>query len=608
MPSFDASIDYLEMLELDLSEGSSFSVEQLKDAIRSKRKEWTAQAVNPLYQQQARRSLDLIRGFEKLLSRPEALQDYVQQLSQLHIQRRQAQEREVGNMVRAAVSSHGYMTTRQRELLIQQVAEDRISADVVDTVIERLGIEMRSPDRLATGRPELPYEQPALDRAVLAQVSNWLKLLDVASFYELLDLPAYAPIATIRSQAEMQFAKWSRVLPKSTEVVAWEKSLQACLTWLKDDDTREQYNRSLHNERIDRFVRRIDLLLASGKVTRDDQIELTRTGTREFGLSSSVVSRCIAARIAIAGMSLDRPVSVTVQMQGQTQCTRCYSWSPRQNIRCWNCGGTLAKRCGNPFCRKRISTGSRACEHCNLRTADGKRFATLISMGDAALRRGDWETAIPAFRTASRLLSTEHVDIRLEQAGEVRALISQVTDQVAAGALSSARESLAQLAQLAPEADLAGLPTLEELTAQIRRLTTHSNRIKQLEDPLEAADNWSQLLERWSDCHSAYHSLRFLCESLARDGQTEAALLHARTLLTLRPDDDTLRRWTVKVQKWQSQQSAAKRAEADNEDDLQSNSNGHRNGSNGHASPGRNGVHRMAIDPALLHAGTTSEG
>jgi hypothetical protein len=51
MPSFDASIDYLELLGLDLSDGTRFGAEQLKQAIREKRKEWTAQAVNPLYQQ-----------------------------------------------------------------------------------------------------------------------------------------------------------------------------------------------------------------------------------------------------------------------------------------------------------------------------------------------------------------------------------------------------------------------------------------------------------------------------------------------------------------------------------------------------------------------------
>jgi hypothetical protein len=199
MPSFDASIDYLKLLGLNLSDGTWFSAEQLKQTIRAKRKEWTAQAVNPLYQQQARRSLDIIRGFEKLLSRPEALADYLKQLTQLHLWKRQQVEREIGNLVRAAASSRGYLTTRQRELLAEQLSDEPVSAEVIDSVIERLGIELRSPDRLVTGRPELLYEQPALDRTVLAQLANWLKILDVSSFYELLDLSVYAPIAAIRS-------------------------------------------------------------------------------------------------------------------------------------------------------------------------------------------------------------------------------------------------------------------------------------------------------------------------------------------------------------------------------------------------------------------------
>jgi hypothetical protein len=274
MSKFDASIDYLEMLGLDLSDGSRFTAEQLRQTIRDCRKQWTAQAVNPLYQQQARRSLDLIRGFEKLLSQ-EALQDYLNQLSELHVQKRRRQEREVGTLMRSAIATRGHLTTRQKEILVQQVEVEQIPAEVVDAVIERLGIEVRTPDRIAVGTPELPYETPAVDKTVLAQVGNWMSILDVHSFYELLDLPVFAPLATIRSQAEIHFAKWSKVLPKTTEVVAWEKSLQACLTWLKDDESREQYNRALFNQRIDRFVRRVDLLLAGGQVTRDDQIELT---------------------------------------------------------------------------------------------------------------------------------------------------------------------------------------------------------------------------------------------------------------------------------------------------------------------------------------------
>jgi hypothetical protein len=559
MSSFDASIDYLELLGLDLSDGTRFSAEQLKQAIRAKRKEWTAQAVNPLYQQQARRSLDVIRGFEKLLSRPEALSDYLKQLGQLHSWKRQKLEREIGNLVRAAASSRGYLTTRQRELLGAQLSDEPISAAAIDSVIERLGIDLRSPDGLATGRPELPYEKPALDRTVLAQLRNWLKILDAASFYELLDLPVYAPIATIRSQAELQFAKWSRILPKTTEVVAWEKSMQACLTWLKDDQTREQYNNALFNERVDQFVRRVDLLLAGGQITRDDQIELTRVGTREFGLSASVVSRCIQARVVEAGLSLDRPVNVTIQMQGQCQCMRCYAWSPRQNLRCANCGGTMARKCANPFCRKKIESGARLCGHCHLKPGEGKRFATLLSMGDEATRRADWETAVSAFRTALRILPAPQVEVRLERAGRIRKLVSKTAELLADNALSAASETLSTLVELAPNIQVNGLPTLEELSSQIRRLSAHCRDIEELPDPIAAAEMWSQILNRWIDCNRAYHSLRFLCEKLARDGAAEVALQHAQTLLTIRPRDEVLRKWTAKVRRWQSQQTRESR-------------------------------------------------
>lgn len=627
MSAFDPGIDYLELLGLYLSDGERFSVEQIRQAIRAKRKVWTAEAINPLYQQQARRSLDVIRGFEKLLSRPQALDDYLKQLTQLHAQKRRRQEREIGNLVRAAVSTRGYLTTRQRDLLIEQVAEEYISAEVIDSVIERLGIELRSPNRLASGPPELPYEKPALDKTVLAQVGNWLKILEVSSFYELLDLPVYAPIATIRSQAEMLFAKWSCVLPKTTEVVSWEKSLQACLTWLKDDASREQYNHALFNRRIDQFVRRVDLVVAGGQVGRDDQIELTRIGTREFGLSSSVVSRCIQARVAAAAITLDRPVAVTVQMQGQSQCMRCYAWSPRQNLRCGNCGGTMAKRCANPFCCKKITSGSRACEHCQLRTADGRRFATLLSMGDSALRQADWETAIPAYRSARRILWNEQLEARLQRAGNIRRLVSKVADRMAEHALSAARETLSELVEAAPEADVPGLPTLETLSAQIRRLTAHCHNLSNLEDAVEAADMWSRLLQKWTDCRTAYHKLRFLCESLARDGESDLALEHAHTLLALRPQDDVLRRWTVKVQKWQSQRASAvgdhisstHRTNTDrhqngtpqngtslNGTSLNGTSlNGPRNGTNGAPTSNQNGVLRNVMHSALQTTATS---
>ena len=51
---FDPSFDYLELLELEPAEASRLGPKGLRDRIRQKKKEWTAQEVNPLYQQSAR--------------------------------------------------------------------------------------------------------------------------------------------------------------------------------------------------------------------------------------------------------------------------------------------------------------------------------------------------------------------------------------------------------------------------------------------------------------------------------------------------------------------------------------------------------------------------
>jgi hypothetical protein len=220
--------------------------------------------------------------------------------------------------------------------------------------------------------------------------------------------------------------------------------------------------------------------------------------------------------------------------------------------------------------------------------------------------------------------------VRLERAGRIRKLVSRVSELLADDALSAASEALAALVELAPDMQVNGLPSLEELSAQIRRLSGHCRDVQELEDSIEAADMWSQILNRWSDCNRAYHSLRFLCEKLARDGEADVALEHAQTLLTLRPQDDVLRKWTVKVRRWQSQQTRDSRRGAKStgsqepvsESDqgltqaCSSSSEETRSDQPAAIMPaaivernngGRNGVHRNGVKPVLRTAATDSE-
>ncbi len=598
MSDIDTNIDYYEMLDLDARALAQRGVAGLKEVISEKRKEWTSQAVNPLYQQAARANLvyalrdpiganlDRIRKFEKMLDQQPALQEYTKQISQLQKVKRQRHEREIGQLLRAAIGTSKQLNPRQRELLIKHAANEKIPESVIDEVIAKLGVQIRKDQRLAVGPPMLPYKTPAMDPTVLSQLNNWLRVLDVRSFYELLDLPAKTTASTIQSTARLLHGKWSKVLPKNSECVAWEKSLQSCVTYVKDAKAKAKYDNALFNERIDRFAQRIDLVLAGGQTTRETQVELTCVGVREFGLTSEQVNQCVQARAVAAGVTIDKPVAISVQMQGQVNCGRCYAWNPSKNGRCWNCAGSLVRRCQNPSCRKRLPSAAKRCDRCALPAAMGSHYAELLTIADTALSRGDFASALDACRAARRILPSQIINAKMRRAGKIRALIETAKRQFALRALSAAHESVTHLVQLASDWNRSAsrnrvngrfgvgtngsngstnngnaihvtqwvlqgpdrLPTPEQLSERMTRLRTHLETADANADPPAAADRCGEVLTQWSDCSYAYQKLRRLCETLAKDGELRLSMKHARQLLTIHPGDAVLKKWVVRLQ------------------------------------------------------------
>ena len=280
------------------------------------------------------------------------------------------------------------------DLLHQQAEAENVSKNVVDTVITRFGVSVEPGDASGGEVPQLPCKSPAMDAALLTQINSWLKLLDKPSFYSLLDLPARTTPAKIVAAAQIMYDRWSKVLPKTSECVAWEKSLQACITYLKNAETKARYDRALYNQRIDQFVKRIDLVMAGGRMTKDGQVFLSQMGAREFGFSSPIVNKCIQARAIANGVSLKKPVAVTVQMHGQVQCMRCFSWNPQGHHRCWNCSSSLGCICENPTCRAKLVSNSKICERCQLPVAKGRRYAELLKLVDSSLNQGDGDAAM----------------------------------------------------------------------------------------------------------------------------------------------------------------------------------------------------------------------
>src|SRR6516225_1284491 len=116
MTPFDADFDYLYLLGVEPAEIAR-SAGAVADRLKAKKKEWTAQALNPLYQEDARQKLERAREFEGILLEPAALVVYVNHIQQCRLARRTGQKEAVALLVSNAVAGRRELTTAQRDLL-----------------------------------------------------------------------------------------------------------------------------------------------------------------------------------------------------------------------------------------------------------------------------------------------------------------------------------------------------------------------------------------------------------------------------------------------------------------------------------------------------------
>jgi hypothetical protein len=536
VPALDVAFDYLQLLEIEPAAVSVLGSRGLRELIKKKKKEWTSKAINPLYQQEARWNLERIRQFEALIEQPEVLEAYVNHRAEAQAVERIKQEGEIRKLVALAGSGRREISPRQRELLKKQARSLKMPESLVEEAIRNLGFKVTRGSPSATSQHELPYRTPVMDKVVFTEIQNWLKVLDRPSLYALLDVADRTSPYRLVTLAKILHSRWSKVLPKTSECTAWEKTSQACLTYLKDDESKDRYDNALFNRRLDRFIEHIDLVLAGPPVGREEQVLLARLGVEDFGFSNQVVQECIAARAAEKGVSLERPAQVTVQVDSQVQCQSCFVWNDfHLHKQCRGCGNSLLRRCANPACRTSMPISARVCSKCKLRVSRGKQYVALLDLVDVLLNRGNARSAVDACQFAAQILPGPDIDHRLSRAEKIRALTTSLKSNASRKAWSAVQKEMVELLALAPQIPLAGIPDLKRVTEFLVEVRERLNQAADEENPATAAKAYLACLMQWSDCEEAARKARHLAQSLERQERYRSAWNIARKLTELQP-------------------------------------------------------------------------
>ncbi|MFN0052617.1 MAG: hypothetical protein ACKV0T_10520 [Planctomycetales bacterium] len=545
---FDESFDYLSLLGLDPAEVAVRSSDELRGAINRCKKEWTAQAINPLFQQQARANLERARQFEQLLAQPEALQAYLGFHKAAVEERRRGQDQNVGELLSLATGGkRTSISTQQHALLLKSCEERGIPPAVLAEALSARQLLVCDVEPVAGGGGP-PYRRPALERSVMSQIAGHLQVLGRGSFYEVLDVPAQTSPAKLLSVARILYDRWSKSLPKTSLCIAWEKSLQACLTFLQDQPAKDRYDNALYNRRLDDFLGQVDLLLASGKMTRGDFALLVSVGMEEFGLSSDEAHQVVRWRASIRGLSLARPIQFSISMADRRVCRRCGRLVAGASPRCPKCGTGLEERCRNPDCGQRVPVGDKHCGRCGLASGRGVQFAGLLELAEALLSAGDHKGMLDACRLAQQILATPRIEALVSRAAKVRTLAASIRRGAADRRWSRVERELHDLLTLAPYYSQPGVPQLEEVRRFLAQLRQQLGQIPADAPPESEARLCLELFQKWSDCDELWSRLHRLLDALEIEGRNRPALEIAQQFASQEPLNEDWQTRIVRLQ------------------------------------------------------------
>jgi hypothetical protein len=538
---FDEDFDYFLLLGIDPAKGLG-TPGALAEQIKVKKKEWTAQALNPLYQQAARTNLERAREFETLLANPAHITSYVNHIKEGRAALRAEHEAMVVGLIALASGARKELTAAQRDLLQKELKNEGLPPSLLDEVLKSRGVAIvavRKTDPVE--QVKLPLQSPALDGVVFMEIQNWLKVLTKGSLYELLDLPGSTAPPRLTSQAQLLFSHWSKVLPKTNTSTAWEKTLQASLTYLKNAESKAKYDRSLFNLRVQKLASRVDLVLAGSSFSIDEATNLVRTGVQEFGLTEPVVEQCVAARMAANKVGAGEKRPIVVQIQGQIRCRRCGVWNGPKQAKCGQCGSSLQRKCENPACASGLlPVDVKACPECGLPIVRAVKYRTLLKMADAYLETGSHQAVLSVCQAAQQIMPGPAIESRLARAARVRVLTAAAREKAAAQSWTAAKTILKELVTVAPRIELGGVPTLEKVSQFIAEATEKLRSVPADTPVVETARVCLGILRRWSDCDEAFQKLRQIYARLEAERDPRRALHVVGKLIELRPNDPDL--------------------------------------------------------------------
>jgi hypothetical protein len=228
-----------------------------------------------------------------------------------------------------------------------------------------------------------------LDDSFIKKIRSDLNIINKKDLFDFLSLSPTSSCTVLLQKANEIYIQSSRNANKTAEVTATNSLATTCQTYLKDEDGKKKYQKSLQYESFSEVKELIDLAANDGNIDTVEYQNLIKICT-EKGIPLDRAE--FFFHDYCKKKSYPQPQkSDNAEYKKQVQCGVCGHLNDSTANNCANCGTPLKLIC--PKCGNQAKSGDSKCSHCGFSIGDMPNAIPLMRDARLELTKGNIERA-----------------------------------------------------------------------------------------------------------------------------------------------------------------------------------------------------------------------
>jgi len=409
--------NYYILLDLDPSVTDEAAI---NTAIIKKQQAWSADRNHPTKGNIAQQNLSKLAQIKSVMGDPSLRRQEAEEAKKLKIAQEQEKNKDLINAGSILVKNGEILESELESLLKKSKFKNFTKEEALRILKARLKKE-----EVSTFKDD---GIKALDDSVMKTMRADLNLLKKKDLFDFLGLsPTSSPSVLVAKGSEL-YNIFSRNANKTAEVTAGTSLASTSQTYLKDEDTKKRYQKSLEIESLSGVYELVDIAASNDKIVDAEQFQRLVKECANKGMLVDRAEYYIHEYCKKKSYGLMKAGEKAVY-KSQIQCNVCYHLNDQSANNCGYCSSPLKIEC--PKCKHKANSIEKACIKCGFLIGDMPNAIYLIRDAKVELMKGNSREAESLIEKAEHYWpgNPSAVDLKVQinkKADQLKTLLSDI--------------------------------------------------------------------------------------------------------------------------------------------------------------------------------------